>query len=70
LNKSTGLAAALGVAKIYKIAINVIKLFATVIYEFSLSARVFVPGELFQPSLMFAGKAGAYLSESYFRCSL
>jgi hypothetical protein len=25
------------------------------------------PGKLFQPSLMFAGKAGAYLSEAPFR---
>ncbi len=28
-----------------------------------------VPGKLFQPSLMFAGKAGAYTSEVPFRCS-
>ncbi len=38
---------------------SVIKLFTAVSYEF----RVFFPGELFQPSVMFAGKAGAYLSE-------
>ncbi len=30
-------------------------------------ARVFVPGKRFQPSLMFAGKAGAYPSEANFR---
>ncbi len=30
---------------------------------------VFIPGKLFQPSLMFAGKAGAYPSEAPFRCS-
>jgi hypothetical protein len=33
------------------------------------SASVFVPGKPFQPSLMFAGKAGAYPSETPFRCS-
>ncbi len=37
-----------------------IKLFMAVIYGFSYSARVFLPGKPFQPSLMFAGKAGAY----------
>jgi len=30
---------------------------------------VFVPGKLFQTSLMFAGKAGAYPSEATFGCS-
>jgi hypothetical protein len=30
---------------------------------------VFVPGKPFQPSLMFAGKAGGYPSEALFRCS-
>ncbi len=30
--------------------------FTTVIYEFSQQARVFVPGRLFQPSLMFVAK--------------
>ncbi len=40
-------------------AANPIKLFAAVIYEFSLQARVFVLGKAFQPSLMFASKAGA-----------
>jgi hypothetical protein len=29
---------------------------------------VFVPGKPFQPSLMFAGKAGAYPSEAPFTC--
>ena len=33
-------------------------------------ARVFVPGKPFQPSHMFAGKAGAYMSEAPFRCSM
>jgi hypothetical protein len=28
---------------------------------------VFVPGKLFSPSLMFAGEAGAYLSEATFK---
>ncbi len=37
---------------------NPIKLFTAVIYDFSLQARVFVPGKPFQSSLMFAGKAG------------
>jgi hypothetical protein len=30
---------------------------------------VFVLGKFFQPSLMFAGKTGAYPSEAPFRCS-
>jgi hypothetical protein len=30
---------------------------------------LFVPGKPFQPSLMFAGKAGAYPNEAPFRCS-
>ncbi len=34
-----------------------------VIYGFSKEARVFVPGKPLQPSLMLAGKAGAYPSE-------
>ncbi len=41
---------------------NVIKLFTAVSY-------VFVPGKPFKPSLMFAGKARAYLSEAPSRCS-
>jgi hypothetical protein len=43
---------------------NVIKLFTAVSYNFS-----FVPGKPFQPSLMFAGKAGAYPSEVPFNYS-
>jgi len=31
---------------------------------------VFVPGKPFQPCLVFAGKAGAYLSESPFKTPL
>jgi hypothetical protein len=34
-----------------------------------LSARVFVPGKPFQPSLIFVGKAGASPSEAPFRYS-
>jgi hypothetical protein len=30
---------------------------------------VFVPGKLFQPRVMFSGKAGAYPSEVPLRCS-
>ncbi len=45
------------------------KLFTAVIYGFSYEAKVFVPGKPFQPSLMFAGKAKAYLNEAHFRCS-
>jgi hypothetical protein len=30
---------------------------------------VYVLGKIFQPSQMFAGKAGAYLSEATFGCS-
>ncbi len=33
-----------------------------VINGFRYYARVFVPGKPFQPNLVFAGKAGAYLS--------
>jgi hypothetical protein len=46
-----------------------IKLFSSVIYEFSLQARVFVLGKPFQPGLMFAAKTGAYPNEIPFRCS-
>jgi hypothetical protein len=35
---------------------NVTKLFTVVSYEFLKYARAFVPGKLFQPNLMFAGK--------------
>ncbi len=38
------------------------KTFLSVIYEFSQSAKVFVPGKPFQLSLMYASKARAYLS--------
>ncbi len=55
--------------KYYNTGANVIKLFLSIIYGFLKYARVFVPGKLLQPSLMFAGKAGAYLSEAPFRCS-
>jgi hypothetical protein len=34
---------------------NVIKLFTAISYEFLYQARAFVPGKLFQSSLMFAG---------------
>jgi hypothetical protein len=43
-----------------RLGLNVIKLFTDVIFGFSQKARVFVPGKLFQPSLMFLSKAGAY----------
>ena len=36
---------------------NVINLFPSINYKISLQARVFVPGKLFQPSLMFLCKA-------------
>jgi hypothetical protein len=36
---------------------NVIKLFTSVSYDFSLYIRAFVPGKPFQPSLMFVGKS-------------
>ncbi len=38
----------------------VIKLFTAVSYDFSLKARVFVPGKPFQSSLMLAVRPGAY----------
>ncbi len=48
---------------------NVIKLFTVVSYEFSQKARVFVACKPFQDSIVFADKAGAYSSETSFRCS-
>ncbi len=36
----------------------------------SRQARVLVPGKTFQPSLLFVGKAGAYLNEESFRWSI
>jgi hypothetical protein len=36
---------------------NVIKLFASIISEYSLEAKVFNASKPFQPSLMFVGKA-------------
>jgi hypothetical protein len=38
-------------------------------YDFSLLAKVFVLVKPFQPSLMLAGKAGAFPSEASSRCS-
>jgi hypothetical protein len=48
---------------------NVINLFTAVSYDFPKKVGAFVPGMPFQPSLMFAGKAGSYLSEVHFKCS-
>ncbi len=48
---------------------NVINLFTAVSYKFLYLARAFVPGKLFQLSLMFVGKARAYPSKSPFKCS-
>jgi hypothetical protein len=47
---------------------NVIKILTAVIYEFLEYAREFLPNKLFQPRLMFAGKAGTYQFEEIFRC--
>jgi hypothetical protein len=47
----------------------VVKLSTAVIYEFSQYARAFVSGKVFQHSLMFAGKDGAYASEAPFKGS-
>jgi hypothetical protein len=47
--------------------VNVIKLFTVVSYEFFLLAGAFVLDKLFQPSLMFVGKAGAHPIEEPFR---
>ncbi len=41
-----------------------------IIYKCSYKARVFVPGKPFQPSFTIVSKAGAYQSETAFRCSL
>ncbi len=46
---------------------NVIKLFRALSCEFLQYTRAFVPGKPFQPSLMFVGKAGAYLSGAPFQ---
>jgi hypothetical protein len=43
------------------------KTFLSVIYKFLYQAREFVRGKLFHLSVMFAGEAGAYPSESPFR---
>jgi hypothetical protein len=43
--------------------------FLSVLYEFSEQARVFVLGKLFQPYLMFVGKAVAYQSRVPFTLS-
>jgi hypothetical protein len=43
---------------------NPIKLFYGCKLRLFIKARAFVPGKPFQPSLMFAGKAGAYSIEA------
>ncbi len=43
---------------------KVTELFTSVIYEFLQRADMFVLGKLFQPSVMFAGKAAACPSET------
>jgi hypothetical protein len=47
---------------------NVTKLFTSVVYECLQKAIIFL-GKLFQTSLMFVGKPGAYLREAPFRRS-
>ncbi len=46
----------------YSSGINVIKLFTAISYDFLKLATAFVPGNPFQSSLIFVGKAGAYPS--------
>ncbi len=48
---------------------NVIKTVLSIFYEFMSEARVFCPGKFLEPSLIFAGKVEAYLSETLFRNS-
>jgi len=48
---------------------NGIKLFTAVRYKFSQEARVFILGRPFQQSLLFVGKARAYLSEAPYKYS-
>ncbi len=43
--------------------------FLSAIYGFTKQATVIVAGKPFQPSLMFAGKAGAYTNKAPFTCS-
>ncbi len=50
--------------------ISVIKIFTVVIYEWSKQARALVPNRPFQPSLMFAAKAGAYPRADHLKCAL
>jgi hypothetical protein len=49
--------------------LNLIRIFTDVVYECSKQAKVFVPGEPFQPSLMSVGKAGAYSRVEYLKGS-
>jgi hypothetical protein len=48
---------------------NVVKLFRAGNYGCAEWSKVFVPGKLLQPSLLFVNKAGAYPCEALFRCS-
>jgi hypothetical protein len=43
---------------------NFTKLFLAFILEWALLTRVFVPGKSYQPNIMFASKAGTYLTWS------
>ncbi len=42
-----------------------IRPFANIIKILTAVNRVFVPGKLYQPSLIFAGKARAYMNEAH-----
>ncbi len=44
-------------------------IFTAVLYNFFVMNKSVCPWQAFQPSLMFAGKAGAYSSEAPFSCS-
>jgi hypothetical protein len=44
--------------------------FLSVIYEFSQSSKVFVPGKPLQLGLMYASKARAYMCGVPFSCSI
>ncbi len=55
-----------GCETFYSTGQNVKKQVTVVIYEYSLQARVFVPGKFFKRSLMVVGKARAYPSETFF----
>ncbi len=52
-----------------QLAVNGMKLFTVVIYEFFVISRSVLTGNHFQRSLIFVSKSRKYSSEALFRCS-